>query len=190
MNNASNTGTSPRGRQPHVRPNLQRDLDSTNCSAELLLDQPPSTHIPVHHRRPRDPYLRGASLRYNSTHSFASRGQSTAPQPRIQELYAESQMDTSSQSDQRGEFVQETVQSTIPLALPKAEEEMSGIDAGLLDENGQLIHNRPARPSDDIKDPVNVKITWHGGGKSVLLVRAGDNWKGRHPMEPEYVYTT
>lgn len=191
MNNASNTGTSPRGRQPHVRP---RNLDSTNYSSELLLDQPPSTHIPVHHyhRPPRDsPYFRGAPLRYNSTHSFASRGQSTVPQPRIQELYAESQMDASSQSDQREQFVPETVQTTLPLALPKAEEEISDINANFLDENGQLIHNRPARPSDDIKEPVHIKITWRGGGKSVILVRAGDdNWKGRQHMEPEYVSIT
>ncbi|KIJ64425.1 carbohydrate-binding module family 48 protein [Hydnomerulius pinastri MD-312] len=186
MNNASNTGTSPRGRQPNVKANTTRETDTSNYSSELLLDQPPSTHIPVHnHHRPRGgPYFRGAPLQYNSTHSFASRGQSAA-QPRMQELYAESQIETSSQPDQH-DFVQETVHSTIPLALHKAEEDFAAaINVGL-EENGQPIPNRPALPFDEPKEPVNVKISWHGGGKSVVLARAGDdNWKGRQPMEPD-----
>ncbi|KIK27509.1 carbohydrate-binding module family 48 protein [Pisolithus microcarpus 441] len=189
MNNADNTGTSPRGRQPLVRPNVPRDLDSANCSAELLFDQPPSTHIPVnhYHRRPRDGhYFRGAHLQYNSTHSFASRGQPTAHQPRMQELYVESQVPASPQPDQQEEFVQETVHSTLPLVLPKAEEEMLATNANSLDENGQCIHNRPTRPPDESKEPICVKITWRGGGKSVALARAGDNnWKGRQFMEPD-----
>lgn len=189
MNNADNSGTSPRGRQPHVRPNIPRDLDSANCSAELLFDQPPSTHIPInhYHRRPRDgAYFRGAHLRYNSTHSFAFRGQSTAHQPRMQELYVESQVPVSPQPEQLEEFVQETVHSTLPLVLPKAEEEILATNADNLDENGQPIHSRPTRPPDESKEPVSVKITWRGGGRSVALARAGDNnWKGRQLMEPD-----
>jgi len=39
----------------------------------------------------------------------------------------------------------------------------------------------------DEQQPVSVKITWAGGGKTVLLARAGDdNWKGRQPMEQGY----
>ncbi|KAI5989138.1 carbohydrate-binding module family 48 protein [Pisolithus albus] len=190
MNNADNTGTSPRGRQPLVRPNVPRDLDSANCSAELLFDQPPSTHIPVnhYHRRPRDGhYFRGAHPQYNSTHSFASRGQSTTHQPRMQELYVESQVPVSPQPDQQEEFVQETVHSTLPLVLPKAEEEILDTNANSLDENGQRIHNRPTRPPDESKEPICVRITWRGGGKSVALARAGDNnWKGRQLMEPDH----
>ncbi|OAX44317.1 hypothetical protein K503DRAFT_729679 [Rhizopogon vinicolor AM-OR11-026] len=181
MNNASNTGTSPRGRQPNLKVTGNRDTDTANYSAELLLDQPPSTHIPVHHRPRGSPYFRGASLRYNSTHSFTSRGQST--QPRMQELYAESEIDTSVQPDPSG-FIQETVHSTLPLALHKAEEEIA--DSANVDpagENGQLI-KRPDDSHEETKEPVSVKITWNGGGKNVVLVRAGDdNWKGRLPME-------
>ena len=62
----------------------------------------------------------------------------------------------------RGEFVPEVVHSTIPLALHKAEEDcLKG-------------------------EPVNYKIFWRGGGKRVVLIRAGhDNWQGRQPMEFE-----
>lgn len=61
------------------------------------------------------------------------------------------------------EFLPEVVHSTIPLALPKVE--------------GELCH----RP-----EHVNVTIKWRGGGKLVVLARAGDDyWKGRQPMEYE-----
>ncbi|EJF63208.1 hypothetical protein DICSQDRAFT_179224 [Dichomitus squalens LYAD-421 SS1] len=60
----------------------------------------------------------------------------------------------------RSEFVPEVVHSTIPIALMKAE------------EDGHKL------------EPVNYKITWRGGGKKVVLIRAGhDNWQGRQPME-------
>lgn len=58
------------------------------------------------------------------------------------------------------EFVPEVVHSTIPLALPKAE--------------------------GDAQKPEHLTVTikWRGGGKSVVLARAGDDyWKGRQPME-------
>lgn len=188
INNASNTGTSPRGRQPNVKVNLARETNTSNFSSDLLLEQPPSTHIPVphhqHHSRNRgSPFFRGAPLQYNSTHSFTSRGQAGV-QPRIQEIYAESQFEVSAQPD-RQEFVQETVYSTIPLALHKAEEELAAATTNGLDELGMSASNHPA---DEPKEPVNVKITWNGGGKSVVLARAGDdNWKGRQQMEPECV---
>jgi hypothetical protein len=189
MNNASNTGTSPRGRQLNLKGTANRDIDKGNYSAEPLFDQPPSTHIPVHHHhRPRgSPYFRNAHLQYSST-SISSRGQSA--QPRMQELYAESEIDASVQPDPSA-FVQETVHSTIPLALQKAEEEIAkSEDVDLAGENGQLM-KRPDQSHEDTKEPVSVKITWNGGGKNVILVRAGDNnWKGRLPMEPEYVISS
>lgn len=102
-------------------------------------------------------------------------------QPRMQELYAESQVEVSTHPD-RPEFVQETVFSTIPLALHKAEEELAAATT-------KNQADAPSRPSDEAKESMNVKITWHGGGKSVVLARAGDdNWKGRQPMESECVY--
>ncbi|KAF4577270.1 hypothetical protein EYR40_009362 [Pleurotus pulmonarius] len=72
-------------------------------------------------------------------------------------------------------FVQETVYSTIPMALGKAD--------GL----GEILQDTPLEPeADPIHEPVNVKITWTGGGKNVLLARAGDDdWKGRQEMDPD-----
>lgn len=108
----------------------------------------------------------------------------------MQELYAESEIDASVQPDPSA-FVQETVHSTIPLALQKAEEEIAkSEDVDLAGENGQLM-KRLDQSHEDTKEPVSVKITWNGGGKNVILVRAGDNnWKGRLPMEPEYVISS
>ncbi|PIL22413.1 hypothetical protein GSI_15101 [Ganoderma sinense ZZ0214-1] len=65
-----------------------------------------------------------------------------------------------SEAPLRAEFVPEVVHSTIPIALMKAE------------EDGHKL------------EPVNTKIVWRGGGKKVILIRAGhDNWQGRQPME-------
>lgn len=59
-------------------------------------------------------------------------------------------------------FVPEVVTSTIPIALPKVEMDV----------------NKP--------EHVTVTIKWRGGGRSVVLARAGDDyWKGRQPMEYE-----
>lgn len=78
----------------------------------------------------------------------------------------------------------EDVHSSIPLALRKAETGASE-DAELQEEKTQ---HAAARQSADEKQPAQVCIVWRGGGKSVVLMRAGDNnWKGRQPMEYEYV---
>ena len=62
----------------------------------------------------------------------------------------------------RTEFVPEIIHSTLPLALVKAEEELSN------------------------PEPVQVKIVYRGTGQSVILTRAGDdNWQGRQPMQFE-----
>ena len=64
----------------------------------------------------------------------------------------------------RPEFVPEVIHSTIPLALEPRHEEDGA--------------HKP--------EHVNTKITWKGGGKKVVLIRAGhDNWQGRQPMEFE-----
>jgi hypothetical protein len=75
------------------------------------------------------------------------------------------------------------IRSTIPLGLARAD-----------------VPQPPARnrlsPIDEPAHPVDKKISWRGGGKSVFLARAGDaNWKGRQLMErstsePEIFTTT
>ncbi|KAH8104665.1 5'-AMP-activated protein kinase beta subunit, interation domain-containing protein [Cristinia sonorae] len=65
------------------------------------------------------------------------------------------------------EFVQEVIHSALPLAIPKAEED------------------------DRRQEPVPVVIKWRGGGRSVVLARAGDdNWKGRQPMDYDLATNT
>ena len=67
------------------------------------------------------------------------------------------------QEPMKHEFVSEVVTSTLPVAL-KAEGD---------------VH---------IPEHITVTIKWRGGGKSVYLARAGDDyWKGRQLMEYEYV---
>ncbi|KAF8644655.1 hypothetical protein AX16_008315 [Volvariella volvacea WC 439] len=69
----------------------------------------------------------------------------------------------------RSSFVQETVYSSIPIALPQAVENPDDPNA-----------------SSNILSLVPVKIVWRGGGSSVILIRAGDDdWKGRKPMDRE-----
>jgi len=83
------------------------------------------------------------------------------------------------------DFVQETVYSTIPLALPKAEQDLAKMN-GVMDEDGAAIEGKTARKmssGDDPKELTPVEIVWKGGGKMVYVARASDdNWKGRRPM--------
>lgn len=70
----------------------------------------------------------------------------------------------------------ETVNSTIPIALAKVEQ-LEG-----LEESPETAAIRPEE-TEQI-----MKISWRGGGSSVVLARAGDDdWKGRQTMEREYV---
>lgn len=78
-------------------------------------------------------------------------------------------------------FVKEVVRSSIPIGL------LTGADAKPEGEDEE----EPAAParSEDPSEPVAVKITWRGGGKNVVLARAGDDdWNGRQPMEREFVF--
>ncbi|KAI0345893.1 hypothetical protein BDW22DRAFT_1426524 [Trametopsis cervina] len=103
-------------------------------------------------------YLSSTSV-YPSMHSFRSNSREReSDQQNMSDQGSPPRTDISSG---RGEFQQEVVHSTIPLALMKAED--------------------VPRP-----EHVTVTIKWKGGGKQVILARAGDDyWKGRQPMEYE-----
>ncbi|KZT28404.1 carbohydrate-binding module family 48 protein [Neolentinus lepideus HHB14362 ss-1] len=141
-----------------------------------VLVQHPSTHIPVYppNHRPKpgaSPYYR-ASAPYSSTRSLASRASRI---PSYQAL------------PPHHEFVQETVYSTIPIALGKAEEERT---QHLFDDDNDAPARR--KKSLEARDPVPFRITWRGGGTDVVLIRAGDdNWLGRQPMDalPDGTFT-
>ncbi|KAF8722706.1 hypothetical protein AX14_009663 [Amanita brunnescens Koide BX004] len=137
-------------------------------------------------------YFRGArSVRGNRTASSQRNQQKMATQ-RLQELYTQSNdipapppssldpdpLDPS--SSRYNAFIPEVVHSSIPIGLLK----------GTAAEDGAS-----PKVSTDDNEPRPIKITWHGGGKSVFLARAGDNgWKGRQIMEREspssQVYST
>lgn len=108
---------------------------------------PSAAHIALSNGRNSSRYDRSYMNVYPSTRSFISRPQEHSP-PR-EEL-------------PRTEFVPEIIHSTLPLALVKAEGELSN------------------------PEPVQVKIVYRGTGQSVILTRAGDdNWQGRQPMQFE-----
>ena len=156
---------------PHVNPSPrgrhQPQFPSTQQMPDVYIPQP-STHIPIPpygNKARANQHIRGAPLPYTSTRSFTTRGQ-PHPQPRTDKPPPP--------------FVPETVHSTIPIALTKRKQEMIQPHDGKLPKSNS--------PGDDSHEPVSVKIVWRGGGKSVILARAGDdNWKGRLPLEREYV---
>lgn len=155
---------------PHLNsstPRRQHNFPSTHQLPDVFVEHP-STHNPISPKRRVNPFFRGAPLQYNSTRSFTSKPHQHHQAPtRMQEPT----------TTPPPVFVPETVHSTIPIALEKAESASS-----------QGLTPKRQHASDDSQDPVSVKITWHGGGKSVILARAGDDdWKGRTVMEREYV---
>ncbi|KAL5501478.1 GAL83 [Sanghuangporus vaninii] len=135
-------------------------------------NMPAMAEVIVQAEAPRgrgNPHIRGAPLQYSSTHSFAGtgRGQTTVPSFVLR-------------SHPYGGFVPEDVHSSIPLALPQAETGAEE-EAERVEEKAK---NASHRQSTDEKQPAQVRIVWRGGGKSVFLMRAGDNnWKGRQAME-------
>jgi hypothetical protein len=99
----------------------------------------------------------------------------------MQELYNQSQQPTHSPSHHRS-FQQETVRSSIPVALSKAlPNELPAAE--------EIVQQEYPQKEDLLADFVPVKIIWKGGGTQVVLARASDDeWKGRQPMEKELGY--
>lgn len=159
--------------EPRSRP--QNNFTSSQAIPDILVDEP-STHIPIppHHRPRGNPYIRGAPIQYNSTRSFTNASSQQRPEARMRDVPPA--------------FVPETVYSTIPLALRKAEQELAK-EFGKVDDYDTMLQERKDSAGDELQEPILVKISWHGGGKTAVLARAADdNWKGRQPMEREYVH--
>lgn len=162
--------------------------------------QPPSTHQPF----PPAPAPRGRTAGYYQSQNESSQRQNhnqSAPRGRqqaiptrhqqqimrIQELYDRSQQTPSAPpSSPAGPSVvpstgsgypREVVKSSIPVLLGKAAKAAAEVE-----ESAALS---PLK-EDLLADPVPVQIVWRGGGREVVLARAGDDdWKGRQPMERE-----
>ncbi|KAF8627378.1 hypothetical protein AX17_006193 [Amanita inopinata Kibby_2008] len=184
--------------QIHVEP---RERPQNNISATDVLVTEPSTHLPfpppsrgvgdaalaaaaAANSGAHNPYFR-AGMNSRGYHSTSNQRyqQYKAAQERIQELYNQSNQVPAPppsafdshphypSSSRKSDFLPEVVQSSIPIGLVKG-----------LPKDGDAS---PIMSNDD-NEPIPVKITWRGGGKSVVLARAGDNdWKGRQSMERE-----
>ncbi|KAI0301195.1 5'-AMP-activated protein kinase beta subunit, interation domain-containing protein [Multifurca ochricompacta] len=143
--------------QSYPRPN---QLSSTTQMPDVLVQQQPPAHIPVF-----PPAQRHRSTPNASNRSFMRPSQATHLQP-IKDIEPAHEHETKVIS-----FFPETIHSTIPLAMTQA-------------EASQPPTRTRLSPIDEPPHPVDMKISWHGGGKTVLLARAGDNnWKGRQVME-------
>ncbi|KAF8261798.1 hypothetical protein EI94DRAFT_760043 [Lactarius quietus] len=146
-------------------------LPSTTQMPDVLVQQQPHTHIPLF-----PPAQRHRSTPNASTKSFTRPPQPAHLQP-IRDVEPVPEPDTKVVS-----FFPEMIHSTIPLGLARA------------DVPQPPTRNRLS-PIDEPAHPVDMRISWRGGGKTVFLARAGDaNWKGRQlmersPSEPE-IFTT
>lgn len=189
FNRSTLTASQPRGRQK-TPPKSQainipkaavdappaRRPHNNFSSSELIV---PATHLPF----PPAQRGHGSGTGYGNGRGQRSRG---GPQP-MQNIYDEpSQPQTHHQRPPSPPsptpFVKEVVNSSIPLGL------LEELDTQLyLEEEGETT--APVRPEDPaLTEPVVVKVTWQGGGKNVVLARAGDDdWSGRQPMEREFV---
>ena len=129
---------------------------------------------PIDPRGRAHSHMRGGPLPYNSTRSFGGAGRGR-PLPSFV-----------LRTQQANVFSPEDIHSSIPLALRKAE--LSGGEGEQVEPEAEGVPHDTKRDSAEGKQPAQVCIVWRGGGKSVFLVRAGDNnWKGRQAMEFECV---
>ncbi|KAF8628639.1 hypothetical protein AX15_003773 [Amanita polypyramis BW_CC] len=177
-----------------------RPRPQNNFSTTDMLVADPSTHIPfppptrgiadaplAPTAAPKQ-HFRGAPPIRGPHTTSSQRHQQKMAQQRLQELYSQSNQVPapppssldSDPLDSSSYFVPEVVHSSIPIGLLKGVTADDGVSP---------------KVSTDDSEPVPVKITWRGGGKSVVLARAGDNdWKGRKVMEREsrtsQVYST
>ncbi|KAI0278268.1 hypothetical protein BGY98DRAFT_549067 [Russula aff. rugulosa BPL654] len=142
--------------QSYPRPNLP----STTQMPDVLVQQPPHTHIPIF-----PPAQRHRSTPNASTRSFSRPPQ--APQlPPIRDVEQGREPEAKVVP-----FHPETVRSTIPQGLAQEDIPLQSTRARL-------------SPIDEPPHPVDMKISWRGAGKTVFLARAGDSaWKGRQAME-------
>lgn len=155
-----------------------------------------------------NPHIRGAPLQYNSTRSFAgARGQVSQGNRDGRQAASQS---FASRLHPHGGFIPEDVHSSIPLALRKAEagaaeaSEAASARAARLTPDGQSSTGEAsgeastategsaagvgstASSGSDKRQPAQVHIVCKLPGKSVMLLRAGDNnWKGRTEMDYE-----
>ncbi|KAF9448712.1 carbohydrate-binding module family 48 protein [Macrolepiota fuliginosa MF-IS2] len=152
-----------------------RRLQNNFSSSELIV---PATHLPF-------PPTQRTHAQSGSSFAASGRRSRGGPQP-MQTIYAEP-------AHQRREPSAHQQPPTPPSPTPSAKEVVnSSIPIGLLTEDdpkpGEEEEPVTQIAIDDsvLTEPIAVKITWRGGGKNVVLARAGDDdWAGRQSMERE-----
>jgi hypothetical protein len=162
--------------------------------AEVIVQQPSETAATTRGRG--HSHIRGGPLPYNSTRSFTGASARGRALPSFVLRAQATNM-----------FSPEDIHSSIPLALRKAEPSGGGSGSGGGEEaelegsgrrggggaedDGEGVESGAVardskRDSTGEKLPAQACIVWRGGGKSVFLMRAGDNnWKGRRPLDYE-----
>jgi len=150
----------PNGVDYHYQSYSRPNLPSTTQMPDVLVQQPAHPHIPVF-----PPAQRHTSTLNASTRSFTRPPQATHLPP-IRDVEPGRDPEAKVVS-----FFPETIHSTIPVGWVR-------------EDAPQPPTRTRLSPIDEPPHPVEIKISWHGGGKTVYLARAGDaNWKGRQLME-------
>ncbi|KAF7768285.1 hypothetical protein Agabi119p4_7528 [Agaricus bisporus var. burnettii] len=160
-------------------PPVQRPHNNFS-STDLII---PATHLPF---PPNQRILSTSS--HGAARAHRSRGgpqpmQSIYPDPASDQHLHRRHQQLALTPSSPTPFVKEIVHSTIPIGLCVDPDSRGNDDDE--EENGLA---QPA-PVDDpaLADFIPVKFTWRGGGKVVILARAGDDdWNGRQPMEREH----
>jgi len=171
-----------------------RNFPSTTSVLQYEFDDvvnlEPSTHIPfpppsraqqIQQQQSREQAHRRTDGQQRDKHSARQQAQVS----KIQDLYDRSvdphhpaAPPSSPASAPRPVYIREVVRSSIPIVL--------GSNA-IQTEVQESTALSPIQ-EDLSADPVPYTIVWRGGGSDVILSRAGDDeWKGRQPMERQYV---
>jgi len=157
-------------------------------SSELIV---PATHLPF---PPNQAHKRVTSSTYAGPGGLRDHRFRAGRPRRMSQVYEEDltpphhefldpQEPPTPPSPSSSSFTREIINSTIPIGL------FSDANANVLGD-GEEGEETPVLPQGfDIDDstliePTPVQITWQGGGKVVVLARAGDeDWSGRQPMD-------
>ncbi|PPQ71043.1 hypothetical protein CVT24_011924 [Panaeolus cyanescens] len=156
-----------------MQPGTVRNNRHLPSTSDLYVE--PSTH------QPYPPARAGAPSAPRGRQQPISNARHQQQVSRYQEAYTASQQPLAMPPSLAGkpQFVREVVQSSIPIALGKAM-----LPEGM-DEDTKALLLGPEK-EDVLSEPVPVTIYWRGGGRDVVLARAGDDdWKGRQPMDRE-----
>ncbi|KAF5360570.1 hypothetical protein D9756_005064 [Leucocoprinus leucothites] len=163
--------------------------DNNFSSSELII---PATHLPF---PPTQAQQRNASATYAGPGAVRGQRSRAGRPPRMSQVHEVEPPTPPHQQYQHYQqepatppspnpFNREVVKSTIPIGL------LTDADARLFEEEENeetpILQQDADIDDSTLLEPTPVQITWRGGGKVVVLARAGDDdWNGRQPMERE-----